>query len=75
MNPTEDGLFCENYPYRQIHCRHYDLCLDHACEKDWCNFHCKACKDFEPDLLTQEGTEAHVHGFIGVLFEILDRAA
>jgi len=75
MNPTEDGLFCEHYPYRQIHCSYYDLCLRHACEKDWCNFHCEACKDFEPEQLTQEERNAHLHNCIDPFSKILKNAA
>lgn len=75
MNPTEDGLFCDDLPYRQIYCRYYDLCLDHACEKDWCNFHCKACSAFEPLQLTQEDRDANVNRCFDLLHEIVDRAA
>ncbi len=75
MNPTEDGPYCEDYPFRQIDCMHYPLCLNHACEKHWYNFHCKACKDFEKEPLTQEYRDAHVNGCINLLCRILERAA
>lgn len=75
MNPTEDGLFHDDLPNRKIHCSHYHLCLNHAIERGWCNFHCGACKDFEPEQLTQEDIDAHVHGCFDLLCEIVDRAA
>ncbi len=75
MKPTEDGAYHDGLPDRRIHCRHYQLCLDHACEKGWSNFHSKACKDFETEQLTQEDRDAHVHGCIDLLCQILDRAA
>jgi len=34
-------------PVRQTNCRFYSLCLSVACAREWENWSCSACSDFE----------------------------
>jgi len=60
MNPIEDEPYCDTLPYRKIHCKKYLLCLNYASKKNWCNFNCRECSDFEPERITNEKHDLHV---------------
>lgn len=45
--------FCDQVR-RNVFCRHYDDCLDHAISKRWPGFSCDKCDQYECEEQTRE---------------------
>jgi hypothetical protein len=47
MNPVQTEQMFQRNPQRSVLCGHYNKCLDIAIERNWKNFACSECQDYE----------------------------
>lgn len=39
---------------RNVFCKHYGVCLDHAIERNWQGFSCEECREYEREGMERE---------------------
>jgi len=70
LTPKNDELKMEGSVDRQLECKHYRSCLDHAVYQEWRGFHCRMCDDFEPEEMTQEDKLAFTEACLALLWAV-----
>jgi len=68
IRPPSLSVLDDPIAARQLHCRHYDDCLDVAQANGWPGFGCSACSGFEP--LSPQGEARDHRGLLELLAEL-----
>lgn len=56
---------------RNVFCKHYNACLDHAIEKNWQGFSCEACRGYERERMDCEQWDEDRHRCITLIYFVL----